>query len=168
MNKFKIIPLSREYADRIRSTRKDDFGHEVVEQLATGLGPCRVSLKPFKRGEDKRLLFTHSPFSIDNAFNQPGPIFIQSSEVEEYSDIYRFPPEIKADKQHFHLTLIGYSADQHMVYTKLVGDNDIDELIAKIFDKHADIEYLHARSAEASCYICRIERYNDEPAPDSR
>jgi hypothetical protein len=164
MKKFKIIPLSRVYADRIRSTRKDDFGHEVVEQLATGLGPCRVSLKPFKRGEDKRLLLTHSPFSIDNAFNQPGPIFIHSDEVEEYNDIYRFPPEIKADKQHFHLTLIGYSPDQQMVYTKLVGDNDIDELIGKIFDRHPEIEYLHARSAEASCYICRIERCSDEPA----
>ena len=164
MKKFKIIPLSRVYADRIRSTRKDDFGHEVVEQLATGLGPCRVSLKPFKRGEDKRLLLTHSPFSIDNAFNQPGPIFIHSDEVEEYSDVYQFPPEIKADKQHFHLTLIGYSPDQQMVYTKLVGDNDIDELIGKIFDRHPEIEYLHARSAEASCYICRIERCSDEPA----
>jgi hypothetical protein len=161
MKKFKIIPLRGEYAARIRATRKDDFGHQVIEQVATGLGPCRVSLKPFKRGEDKRLLLTHSPFSIDNAFNQPGPIFIHSDEVEEYSDIYLFPPEIKADKQHFHLTLIGYSAEQQMVYTKLVGDYDIDELIGKIFDKHPEIEYLHARSAEASCYICRIERYSE-------
>ncbi len=160
MKKFKIIPLSSGYAARIRATRKDDYGHEVIEQVATGLGPCRVSLKPFKRGEDKRLLLTHNPFLIDNAFNQPGPVFIHSDEVEEYSDIYRFPPEIKADKEHFHLTLIGYSAEQQMVYTKLVGDNDVDELIVKIFEKHPEVEYLHARSAEASCYICRIERYS--------
>ena len=158
MKKFKIVPLSKEYAARIRTTRKDDFSHEVIEQIASGLGPCRVSLKPFKRGEDKRLLLSHSPFSTDNAFNQPGPVFIQADEVEEYSDIYRFPPEIKADKKHFHLTLIGYSADQQMVYTKLVGDNDVDELIVRIFDNHPEIEYLHARSAEASCYICKIER----------
>jgi uncharacterized protein DUF1203 len=158
MNYFKIVPLSKEYADRIRATRKDDFGHDVREQIATGLGPCRVSLKPFKRGEDKRLLFAHSPFPVDNAFNQPGPVFIHSREVEEYGDVYHFPPEIKADKIHFPLTLIGYDIDQQMTYSKLVGDDDVDDLIRKIFESHPEVEYLHARSAVASCYICRIER----------
>ncbi|HNA01539.1 MAG TPA: DUF1203 domain-containing protein, partial [Ferruginibacter sp.] len=68
MNKFKIVPLTADYAKRIRETRKDDFGHEVIEQVAKGRGPCRVSLKPFTVGEDKRLLLAHSPFEIDNAF----------------------------------------------------------------------------------------------------
>ena len=49
MNNFRIVPLSKEYVQKIRETRKDDFGHEVIEQTATGLGPCRVSLKPFER-----------------------------------------------------------------------------------------------------------------------
>jgi len=31
-------------------------------------------------------------------------------------------------------------------------------LIPKIFEKRPDIEYLHARSAEACCFICKIER----------
>src|SRR5262245_32989906 len=101
MNKFKIVPLSKEYAAQIRTTGTDEFGHDVVEQIATGLGPCRVSLKPFKKGIDKRLLISHSPFAIDNAFNQPGPVFINKEEVEEYADIYRFPPEIKANKKSF-------------------------------------------------------------------
>ena len=158
MKQFKIIPLSKEYASKIRTTRKDSFDHEVIEQTATGLGPCRVSLKPFKRGEDKRLLLSHSPFATDNAFNQPGPVFIHADEVEEYKDVYHFPPEIKADKKHFPLTLIGYTIDQQMAYTKLVGDNDVDELIMTIFIKHPEVEYLHARNAEAGCYICRIER----------
>jgi len=104
------------------------------------------------------LLLTHSPFKIDNAFDQPGPVFINAEEVEEYTDVYRFPPEIKADKKHFHLTLIGYDKNQMMVYTKLVGDNDIDEMIIKIFEDHPEVLYLHARSAEACCYICKIER----------
>jgi Protein of unknown function (DUF1203) len=162
MKPFKIVPLSGEYASAIRETRKDDFGNTVMEQLATGFGPCRVSLKPFKPGEDKRLLFSHSPFLTDNAFNQTGPVFIHAGEVEEYADVSRFPPEIKADKVHFPLTLIGYSADQQMVYTRLVGDNDIDELIERIFSKHPEIEYLHARNAEAGCYICKIERAGQE------
>jgi Protein of unknown function (DUF1203) len=158
MKQFKIVPLSSEYANKIKENYKDDFGHQVVEQLATGKGPCRVSLKPFAVGQDVRLLISHSPFIIDNAFNQPGPVFIHKKEVEPYSDVYRFPPEIKADKESFPLTLIGYSKKQMMVFTQLVGDDDVDLFISKIFEERPDIEYLHARNAEASCFICKIER----------
>ena len=162
MKNFRIVPLPKEYADKIRKERKDDFGHEVMERVATGYGPCRVSLKPFTLGVDKRLLLSHSPFEIDNAFNQPGPIFISADEVEEYSDIYRFPPEIKKDKQSFPLSLIGYNQKQQMVFTQLVGDNDVDELIEKIFSEYNEVAYLHARNAEACCYICKIERVTSE------
>ena len=158
MKQFKIVSLSEEYANKIRETKKDDFGHDVAEQLATGKGPCRVSLKPFVVGKDVRLLLSHSPFAVDNAFNQPGPVFISKNEVEAYKDIHRFPPEIKADKKHFHLTLIGYDTLQMMRIAQLVGDDDVDELILKIFEEHPEVEYLHARSAEACCFICKIER----------
>ncbi len=158
MNKFIIVPISKAYANKIKLTLRDDFGHQVIEKVAAGSGPCRVSLKPFKKGVDKRLLLTHSPFEIDNAFNQPGPVFINSNDVEEYSDIYRFPPEIKADKKSFPLSLIGYDAGQQMVFTKLVGDADVDELIGEIFEQQSNVQYLHARNAQASCFICKIER----------
>ncbi|HRI26145.1 MAG TPA: DUF1203 domain-containing protein [Ferruginibacter sp.] len=158
MKKFRIVPLSREYAQQIRASRRDDFGHEVIEQVARGKGPCRVSLKAFSVGEDKRLLLSHSPFGIDNAFNQPGPIFIHAADVEPYADVHRFPPEIKADKENFPLSLIGYSTSQKMVFAKLVGDADVDELIPEIFAENPYVAYLHARNAEACCFICRIER----------
>ena len=158
MQKFKIVPLSADYAKKIRETMKDDLGHEVIEQVAKGKGPCRISLRPFEVGKDVRLLLSHSPFPIDNAFNQPGPVFINKEEVEAYKDIHRFPPEIKADKENFPLSLIGYSKSQKMVFAKLVGDNDVDELIGKIFEANPYINYLHARNAEACCFICKIER----------
>jgi hypothetical protein len=158
MNKFRIVPLSKEFAQRLRQSRKDDFGNEVIEQIATGYGPCRVSLQPFEPGVDKRLLFSHSPFTERNAFNQNGPIFIHAKEVEPYGDIHRFPPALKADRANFPLSLIGYNAKQKMVFTKLVGDADVDELIGQIFTEHPEVEFLHARNAEACCYICKIER----------
>lgn len=158
MHTFKIVPISQTYATRIRKTGRDDFGYEVLEQLSTGYGPCRVSLKPFVPGRDIRLVLSHSPFELDNVYNQPGPIFIHKEEVKEYRDVHRFPPEIKADKENFPLTLIGYSSDQRMNFTVRVGNADIDELIPKIFYNHPDIEFLHARNSEACCYICKIER----------
>jgi len=158
MNTFKIVPFTKEYVNKIKEHNKDQFGNEVIELLATGKGPCRVSLQPFKVGEDYRLLFAHSPFSIKNAFNQCGPVFIHKKEVEPYADIYRFPPEIKADKESFPLSLIGYNQEQKMVYTTLVGDDDVDLLIPKIFETEKNIAYLHARNAEAGCFICKIDR----------
>jgi hypothetical protein len=158
MQQFRIVPLSTEFANQIRNTRKDEFQHDVVEQIANGKGPCRVSLQPFIPGKDKRLLLSHSPFEVDNAFNQPGPIFISADAVEAYSDVHRFPPAIKADKKSFPLTLISYSKHQNMVFTQLVGDHDVDELISKIFEQDPKIDFLHARNAEAGCYICKIVR----------
>src|SRR6476620_12028497 len=103
---FKIVPLSKKYASQIRATGRDDFGNEIEEQIAGGYGPCRVSLKPFVPGVDRRILASHSPFDIANAFNQPGPIFFNASrDADEYDDIHRFPPEIKADPMNFPLTL---------------------------------------------------------------
>jgi hypothetical protein len=157
MNKFKIVPLSKKYAREIIAAGNDDFGNEIIEEVATGYGPCRLSLKPFTPGKEKRLLFGYSPFNISNAFNQPGPVFI-SPDAEEYNEVYRFPVEIKMDKHHFPLTLIGYSKEQKMNYTKLVGDRDVDEMIERIFERHPEVEYLHARNAEAGCFICKIER----------
>jgi hypothetical protein len=156
--RFRIVPFSREQAARIMATGRDDFGNEIVEQVAAGYGPCRVSLKPFVPGVDRRVLISHTPFAVANAFNQPGPVFFNSADVDEYTDVHRFPPEIKADKKNFPLTLIGYSADQRMIFTQLVGDDDVEELIERVFDTREDIAYLHARNAEAGCFICKIER----------
>ena len=155
---FRIVPLSKEYAARIRATGQDDFGNEIVEQIAGGYGPCRVSLKPFKPGVDTRMLLSHSPFTIANAFNQPGPIFVNSGEIEEYSDVHRFPPEIKVDKQNFPLSLIGYNQKQEMVFSELVGEQDVEEMIERVFAHESDVEYLHARNAQAGCFICKIQR----------
>jgi len=158
MNKFRVVPLSKEYAAKLRSSRVDDFGHQIVEEVVSGLGPCRVSFQPFTHGKDKRLLLSHSPFAIDNAFNQPGPVFIAAADVEPYADVYRFPPAIKENPS-FHLTLIGYSHEQRMVHTELVPDNlEIEHQINQVLENNPNIDFLHVRSAIACCYICTIVR----------
>lgn len=131
----------------------DNFGHEVIEQAATGAGPCRVSLKPFNIGIDKRLVFTHSPFAIDNPYHQTGPVFINSKHVDEYKNVCRFPPEIKADKKSFPITLIGYIKEQRMIFTKLVGNADIDDLINKIFVELTAVDYLHVTQRLVASFV---------------
>ncbi|MDB4921464.1 hypothetical protein [Mucilaginibacter sp.] len=49
MNKFKIVPVSKAYAQKIRLKMQDDFGHQVTKKIAVGAGPCRVSLSPLTK-----------------------------------------------------------------------------------------------------------------------
>ncbi|MHA4808667.1 DUF1203 domain-containing protein [Flavitalea flava] len=153
MNNFRIVSLSKEYVQKIRQAGQDDFGHLIVEETASGSGPCRISLKQIKPGIEKRLVISHSPFEIDNVYNQPGPIFLSATDVEEYADVHQFPPEIK------YVTLIGYNKDQWMIYTRLVNEGeDINEVISNIFRENQAVSYLHARSTRACCFLCKIER----------
>src|SRR5258708_35826487 len=103
-------------------------------------------------------IIIHPPFHIANALTQPGLFFVPAEPVEPYSDVHRFPPEIKANKKSFPLTLVGYTAGQMMAHTRLVGDADVEDLIEEIFATHPEVDYLHARNAQAQCFICRIER----------
>ena len=45
-----------------------------------------------------------------------------------------------------------------MAFTKLVGEVDVDELILRIFKENPKVESLHARNAEAGCFIFKLER----------
>lgn len=158
MTQFIVEPLSAAVADQLRTTRHDAFGNEVIEQVATGYGPCRLTLTAFRPGVDRRLLFSYSPFAQEGLFTERGPLFIRADQAEPYADVHRFPPEIKADPVNFPLSLLGYSADHRMNFTQLVGNADVDELIPTVLDQHPDIAYLHVRNSEACCYICTIER----------
>lgn len=158
MSNFKIVPLTENFCNRIRQTMRDDYGNQLFATVAAGAGPCRQSLKPFKVGADRRILVSHTPFESNNTYHQVGPIFIHAEPVETYSDIYRFPPEIKADKESFPLSILGYSSDDRMVYTELVGDKDIDERLEAVFNEHPEAAYLHVRNSEACCFICKVER----------
>lgn len=150
--------MSATVAERIRMTRRDDFGNDVVDQVATGYGPCRLTLTAFEPGVDRRLLFSYSPFAQEGLYAEKGPVFISDTHTAPYADVHRFPPEIKADPVNFPLSLLGYTPDHRMNFTRLVGDQDVDVLIGETFDKHPEVAYLHVRNAEACCYICAVER----------
>jgi len=158
MNSFEIVPITKKESIQIKKSGYDELSNEIIREVATGLGPCRVSLQPFVPGEDLRILLSYSPFSTKNVYKQYGPIYLHANDVEEYDNTYRFPPKIKNDTENFPLTLIGYNSAQMMVHTERVGNKDVEILIEDIFKKHSRIEFLHARNSEACCYICKIVR----------
>lgn len=158
MSNFRIVPVPAELAERVRTSRRDEYGNNVLEQVATGYGPCRLTLRAFRPGEDRRLLLTYSPFAQEGLYAERGPIFISATDTEPYADVHRFPPEIKADPVNFPLSLLGYSVDHRMNFTQLVGDRDIDQLIDDVFEQRPEVAYLHVRNSEACCFICAVER----------
>ena len=158
MSNFKIVPIDGAWAARVRETQQDEFGHQLQAVLATGRGPCRVSLRPFTVGADTRILAAYSPFNQTSPYAETGPIYISAEAVSPYQEVYRFPPEIKADKANFPLSLLGYSAAEHMVYTEQVGDQDADQRIEHVFNTHPEVDFLHVRNSEACCFICKVER----------
>lgn len=39
MRQFTVIPISKEYVERLKPNNKDDFGNPLIEQTATSYGP---------------------------------------------------------------------------------------------------------------------------------
>lgn len=156
MRQFTVVPIAKEYVERLKENNQDEFGNPLVEQISCGHGPCRVSLKPFQCRTDRRLIFMYSPFK--NRVNPIGPVVVCKSELEPYIDIHRFPPDLKADRTKFPLYFIGYNESEKFVCIKLVGDKDIEDLIEQIFLEFPDVSFLHVRNVKTNCFICKIER----------
>jgi hypothetical protein len=56
-----VIALRQQIADEVRATlRAPGYGHPAHVEMASGTGPCRLCLRPFRRNEEERVLFTHN------------------------------------------------------------------------------------------------------------
>ena len=63
MTSIRVIALPTETAKQVLATMKSPgYGHPAHTAEATGHGPCRHCLRPFRVGEEKRTLFTYNPF----------------------------------------------------------------------------------------------------------
>jgi hypothetical protein len=155
MQSFKVFPLAKEVADRIRNKMVDDFGHQLSVSVATKTdnGPCRSCLTVFRPGEG-RILFSFAPNEHNHPYNEVGPIYIHEKECRPYADEQAFPVELRTRQP---LTLRCYNDDGIMVGGELVGERDVEDVIAALFQK-PNVKYLHARTATVGCFIARVER----------
>src|SRR5262245_26004229 len=94
-NRFAVRPLTPEVAAHVRQHGSDPiWGHPALTQPATGFGPCRLCLRTFREGEERRMLFTYDTYAGVAAFPQPGPVFIHADGCEPF-DGDGFPPELR-------------------------------------------------------------------------
>lgn len=154
MAPYRVIAVSESLAEKVRGSRKSPgYGHPVHAEVATGYGPCRVCLRDFEVGIDRRLLFTLDPFHGLEHLPLPGPVFIHEAECDRYPEHAGFPPDLRSHD----LTLAAYGRGRILRAEERLGGRDMEGAIGRLLAR-SDVDYLHVRDAEAGCYDFRVER----------
>ena len=157
MSGYRVVALDPETARKVRDSRRSPgYGHPVHSEIATGYGPCRLCLRDFEVGVDRRLLFTFDPFFQVEPYPLPGPVFIHEAECDRHPEDGAFPVDLLAHR----LTLVAYArgrvlrAEEHV---ERVESPEIEKVVSRLLSR-PDVDYLHVRDTEAGCYDFRIER----------
>ena len=153
MSKFKIIPLSTAYANRIRSTMQDEYGHLLFRQHITGRALCRHCLSDGNK-EQQQILFSYMPFEKSlTPYAEVGPVFIHE-DCQQYHDTSVFPPDLLTRK---YLMVRGYSNEQRLIAGDLSEGHAVEKSIDQLFTNPA-IDFIHINDGKTGCYFLRVER----------
>ena len=155
MADYRVFGVPLETAVKVRATGKSPgYGHPVHSEVATGYGPCRLCLRDFLVGVDRRLLFTYDPFFGLEEYPLPGPVFIHESECAPFPEDGGFPQDLRTHA----LTFDAYARGRRLIAEEhIAGGNGLDKLIARLLER-TDVDYIHVRDAEAGCFDFRIAR----------
>jgi hypothetical protein len=153
MKKFRFIPLTKEYSEKIRSTMADDYGHTLKAITLKSRALCRYCLSDGVPGM-QHILFSYKPMQEDkNPYTETGPVFIHDH-CEQYTDVYVFPPAIKTRK---YLTIRSYDSNQWMIDGIMSPGEEAEATIEKLFENPA-AKYVHVGDASSGCYFMEVVR----------
>ena len=150
---FKITPLPTDFAERVRTTGRDDFGRVVEVTIAEGGEPVRDGLRRVAPGE-RVILCGFQAVPLPSAFAEIGPIFIcAKSEPGPPLACGELPPG------YFNRTfaLRAYNAANEIIDSTLVNPDDAPSLIRRWLAR-PEVSHLHARFAGHGCFACRFDR----------
>jgi hypothetical protein len=154
MAAYRVVALTEEIAREVRETgRSPRYGHPAHTDVAKGHGPCRLCLRFFRKGEERRTLFTYDAFDGTEALPLPGPVYIHESACERYPEDAGFPRHLGEHR----LTLNGYGRGRVLRSEEHVEGGDVEPAIERLLAR-ADVDYIHVRDTGAGCYDVRIER----------
>jgi hypothetical protein len=153
---YGVVTIDQRLVEEVRTSLKaPDYEHPaVVEDRATGYGPCRACLKKFKIGSERRILFTYDPFREVEPYPLPGPIYVHAERCTSYDRTAGFPTEL-ADLP---LTFNAYGPGRELIAQERVHDQDeVEPTIERLLARRS-VEYVHVRNTEAGCFICSLTR----------
>jgi hypothetical protein len=158
MPAFRVIAISNEVADAVRSTHKSPgYGHPTHTEVATGHGPCRQCLRTFAIGQEHRVLFTYDPFAGTESLPLPGPVFIHETPCERYAEDAGFP----ADMRSHPLTFNAYGRGRRLRAQEYVADGCVEPVIERLLAR-SDVDYIHVRDTHAGCFDFSVERSGND------
>jgi hypothetical protein len=150
---FKVRGMPQQLADRARAERRSpQYGHPGYVEVATGHGPCRCCLRPFRVAHDARLLFTYRPEGDPTSLMAPGPVFVHAAGCSSW-DAEGFPAELRS----LPLAFEGRGTCGIVTGVTRHGDESVEQRLAKLFALDGT-EYVQVRHAEAGCFIARVDR----------
>ncbi|MGE5414282.1 MAG: DUF1203 domain-containing protein [Syntrophomonadaceae bacterium] len=154
MAPYRVVAVSEALAEKVRRSRRSPgYGHPVHAEVASGYGPCRLCLRDFEIGEERRLLFTLDPFHGLEEFPMPGPVFIHEEECDRHPEHGGFPRDLLGHD----LMLAAYGRGRLHLGEERVTGEAIEEALARLLGR-PEVDYVHVRDTAAGCYDCRIER----------
>lgn len=158
MQPYRVVAVQDQIAGAVRQTlRSPGYGHPAHTEVATGHGPCRLCLKPFVIGNERRILFTYDSFHGKEDLPLPGPVFIHEQECERYPEDGGFPAEMLS----YSFTFNAYASGRRLIAQRYVSDGVVESEIHRLLEDR-DVSYIHVRDTQAGCYDFCIERANDE------
>jgi Protein of unknown function (DUF1203) len=151
--RFAVRALPEEVAHYVREHGRDPiWGHQTLTEAATGFGPCRLCLRTFREGEEKRVLFTYDSYAGVAEFPQPGPVYIHADACDRYEGD-GFPPDLRALK----LTFEGVAEGPRVVALERTDGEGVEDAVGRLLDL-SGVDYVNVRNTEAGCFVARIDR----------
>jgi hypothetical protein len=96
----------------------------------------------------------YDPFRDTVDVPLPGPIFIHEDGCPPYDAAHGFPPSLRDAR----LTFNAYGADRTLVARESTeGAAEVEPAIERLLDA-PEVEYVHVRSTNAGCFLCRLDR----------
>jgi hypothetical protein len=150
---YRTIAIPEEIAGAVRATRiAPQYPHPAHAELAKGYGPCRVCLRKFTPGVDRRLLFTYDPFAGRETLPLPGPVFVHEEPCMRWAEEAGFPDELRD----LPLTFNAYAWGRRVVAQEYVTDGVVEPVLERLLER-GDVAYIHVRNTEAGCFLFTIE-----------
>jgi Protein of unknown function (DUF1203) len=154
MRGYRVVAIPEDLARQVRETgRSPRYGHPVHADVAKGYGPCRLCLGFFRKGEERRVLFTHDAFEGAEALPLPGPVYIHESPCPRYPEQDGFPEHLG---QHA-LTLAAFGRGRRLRAEEYVDDGLVEPAIERLLAR-PDVDYIQVHDTAAGCYDLRLER----------
>lgn len=156
MTQIQFTAMPAETAQQLWKGGSDAYGNQPSRAVSDGKGvPCRHYLRPVEKGQGY-LILAYRPFPEAQAFAETGPIFLHASPCRRYPETAN-PPGMFLHRPQY--LLRAYNQNHQIIYGTgavvltacMIGQ--AQRLLA-----NPEAAYLHLRSGQYNCFLCRIDR----------